>query len=86
MFVILNREAFETALIKVPFSSHVMVGIVPHRVRATDPCVKLHLKKLQCFVEDFLESDKIALLAKNLRSRVGPVEGLIKPTRFVGSW
>ena len=40
MFVILNRKAFETALIEVPLACQMVVSIGSHRVCANDPFAK----------------------------------------------
>ena len=89
----LNRKTLEASLIKMTFACHVVVSVVSHCVRPTDPLtksphfaidkwtqhqmpmpahdlvrVKFDLVKLQRFMKNFLESNEITGLAKNLRT------------------
>lgn len=66
--IVSHRVCANDPLAKSPHSS------IDQRTQNQMPVSVHDLVKLQCFVKNFFESDEIALLSKNFRTRVGSIQ------------
>ncbi len=110
MLVVLDGKTLVSLLVKMSQTAGMVVSVVPHRVRTTDPsheaahlpvdqrsqdkvivighqlvAVELDIVDLESFMQNLLEGDVVFVFLENRGSKVSTVQGVVKPSRLVGT-